>query len=229
VRQLTFELAAADPPSFANFVAGSNAEVLAVLARMAHGELAETGVVLWGARGAGKSHLLRATVAAAGAAGRAARYCRSPAALDDDGAPGMLVAIDAIDTAQPAAQGSLFTLYNTLAAGGGQLLAAAEAPPARLPLRDDLRTRLGHGLIYEVLPLADDDKAAALSSYARERGFRLADEVLAYLLAHGSRDMPALVATLAALDRHSLSIRRPITVPLVREWLQQSGRGERTD
>jgi DnaA-homolog protein len=193
-----------------------------MLARMARGEVVETGVVLWGARGAGKSHLLRATAAAASAAGRAARYVADPAEIDV-AAPthGVFIAIDAIDTADPDAQGRLFTLYNMLAASGGQLLAAAVAPPARLSLRDDLRTRLGHGLIYEVMPLADDDKAAALAVHARERGFRLSDEVIGYLLAHHSRDMPTMVATLAALDRHSLSTKRPITVPLLRDWLQR--------
>jgi hypothetical protein len=29
------------------------------------------------------------------------------------------------------------------------------------------------------------------------------------------------VATLAALDRHSLASKRPITTPLLKEWLQR--------
>ena len=95
--------------------------------------------------------------------------------------------------------------------------------PARLPLRDDLRTRLGHGLVFEVVALADDDKAAALAVYARERGFGLSGDVIGYLLAHGRRDMASLVAALAALDRMSLSAKRPISVALLREWLQQPG------
>jgi hypothetical protein len=33
--------------------------------------------------------------------------------------------------------------------------------------------------------------------------------------------MPSLVATLAALDRHSLATRRSITVPMLRDWLQR--------
>ena len=47
--------------------------------------------------------------------------------------------------------------------------------------------------------------------------------MIAYLLAHGRRDMPTLVATLAALDRHSLATKRPITVPLLRDWLRDRG------
>ena len=83
-------------------------------------------------------------------------------------------------------------------------------------VREDLRTRLGWGLVYEIVTLDDADKPAALIGYARQRGFHLSDEVVRYLLAHGRRDMTTLLATLVALDRRSLSAKRPITVPLLR-------------
>ena len=132
-----------------------------------------------------------------------------------------LVAVDDVERADPDAQGRLFTLFNRLQATGGQLVAAAAEPPGRLPLRDDLRTRLGWGLVYELLPLSDAEKPAALARYAAERGFPLSDDVIAYLLAHGRRDMTTLIATLVALDRYSLAAKRPITVPLLRTWLQR--------
>jgi len=220
MKQLIFELAAPEPPAFANFVAGENREALAALEALASGRLHETGVVIWGGAGVGKTHLLRATVAAAAGAGRTAHYVGDPRDADPDAAaPGVLVAVDALDAADAAAQARLFTLYNALAAAGGQLLGACAHAPAQLALRDDLRTRLGYGLVYEIVALADADKAAALAIYARARGFPLGDDAIAYLLAHGRRDMATLVATLAALDRHSLATRRPVTVALLREWL----------
>jgi chromosomal replication initiation ATPase DnaA len=33
--------------------------------------------------------------------------------------------------------------------------------------------------------------------------------------------MTSLMTTLAALDRHSLASKRPITIPLLREWMQR--------
>jgi DnaA-homolog protein len=222
MEQLTLELATQEPPTFTNFVAGSNREVVATLRRVASGVLQETGVVLWGAPGAGKTHLLRAAVAAAVDAGRPARYLAQPTLAETSPfAPGALLCVDAVDAADADSQARLFTLYNMLAASRGQLIVAAGMAPARLALRDDLRTRLAHGLVYEIVALADTDKAQALDAYARERGFRLSTEAVDYLLVHGRRDMATLVATLAALDRHSLATKRPITVALLREWMRQ--------
>ena len=84
-----------------------------------------------------------------------------------------------------------------------------------------MRTRLGWGLVYEALPLADEEKPAALATYARQRGFDLSAEVIDYLLRHGRRDMPSLLATLVELDRLSLASKRAVTVPLLKQWLQQ--------
>jgi DnaA family protein len=220
MEQLTFELTPAESPSFANFLAGPNAEAVTALRQLARGEARETGVLVWGATGSGRTHLLRAVVAAAELT--SAAYHAGPASAPaEPPGPGALVAIDDVEDADPEVQGRLFTLYNRLQASGGHMLLAAAAPPGRLRLRDDLRTRLGWGLVYELLPLADADKPAALARYAEERGFRLAEDVIAYLLAHGRRDMTTLIATLAALDRYSLAAKRPITVPLLRQWLQR--------
>lgn len=219
MEQLVFELAPVEPPSFANFVTGRNAEAVARLAAAARGETADTSIVVWGAEGAGRSHLLRAAVAASA---RPAHYVAAPAALSPELPAGpATIAVDDVHTADALAQGRLFTLFNRLQETGGLLVAAAGAPPGRLDLRDDLRTRLGSGLVYEVVPLRDEDKPGALERYAAERGFRLSGEVIAYLLAHGRRDMGTLVAALAALDRHSLAEKRPITVPMLRQWLQR--------
>jgi len=225
MEQLVFDLAPPEPPSFANFLPGRNAEAIAALARFAAGDATTTGVLVWGAAGAGKTHLLRACVAAASARGAAAMYVADPGALAatdaDVLAEHALVAVDALDSAAPDAQGRLFTLFNRLQASGRHLVGAARAPLASLALREDLRSRLAWGLVHELLPLADADKPAALLAYARSRGFAIPDDVIRYLLAHGRRDMPTLLGALAALDRHSLAQRRPITVPMLRDWLQR--------
>src|SRR5512143_22087 len=225
MEQLVFDLAPPEPPSFANFLPGRNAEAVAALARFAAGDATTTGILLWGVAGAGKTHLLRACVAAAALRGAAATYVADPGALAATDADVLgeraVVAVDALDDAAPDAQARLFTLFNRLQAEGRHLVGASRAPLASLGLREDLRSRLGWGLVHEVLPLADDDKPAALAAYARSRGFAIPDDVFRYGLAHGRRDMPTLIGALAALDRHSLAQQRPITVRMIRDWLQR--------
>ncbi|HVF33886.1 MAG TPA: DnaA/Hda family protein, partial [Candidatus Saccharimonadia bacterium] len=209
--QLTLTLAGSPEPTFENYVAGRNGEALDALVRIARHAIAETGLVVWGAGGAGKTHLLKAAVALAREHGREARFVAEPSLLEDAGpVRDIFIAVDTVDRADDVAQAKLFTLYNVLAACGGQLVAAASVPPARMSLRDDLRTRLGWGLVIEVLPLTDAEKPEALAAYAQSRGFRLPADAIAYLLAHSRRDMASLVATLAALDKHSLALQRPV-------------------
>ena len=156
---------------------------------------------------------------------RSARYWPAPALAPAD-APdlGALVAVDDVGRAEADVQGRLFTLYNGLAGTGGQLVVALDAPPARVSLRPDLRTRLGHGLVYEVLPLRDADKPVALAQYAAARGFTLDEGVIGYLLAHYRRDMTSLLAMLASIDRFSLATRRPVSLALVRDLVARGPR-----
>jgi DnaA family protein len=226
VEQLVFELAVPEPPSFANFLAGRNAELIDALSAFVTGGR-ETGMLIWGGPGVGKTHLARAAIALAQERGLGARMFAHPNEIDDEALAAVrasteqVVAIDGIDLADEAAAGRLFTLYNAIKERQARLIATSRTPLATLPLREDVRTRLGWGLVYELLALEDDAKPAALAVYARSRGIVLSDEVIDYLLRHGRRDMPSLLAALAALDRLSLATKRPITVPLLKGWLQR--------
>jgi len=150
----------------------------------------------WGAPGSGRSHLLAASAR-----------------------PGVSVA-DNVEALDEAGQQALFNAINSAREDGGTVLAAGAAPPAQLALREDLRSRLGWGLVYEVKPLSDAEKAVFLHAEAARRGLRLSDEVVWYLLTHVRRDMPSLRALLEQLDRASLEQHRPVTLPLVRDALK---------
>ncbi len=224
--QLVFALAEPGPPTFANFVVGANAEVVAAAAGAARGPGGDS-IHLWGPPGVGKTHLLLATLDAARAAGRAAHRVTAHAAPDarDGAAMAGVVAVDDVERADAALQGHLFTLFNAVRAAGGTFVAAGSRPPAQTAVRDDLRTRLGWGVALEVRALPDAAKPAALAEHARARGFALPDDVANWLLTHAPRDMSALVATLEALDRYSLARARPVTLPLVREWMLSTPSG----
>jgi DnaA family protein len=99
------------------------------------------------------------------------------------------------------------------------LLLAGDQPPLAMPLREDLRTRLGWDLVMRLEQLSDADRAEALAQQAQQRGLRLGPEVIIWILTHHSRDMGKLSALIDALDRYSLARHRAITVPLLKELL----------
>jgi DnaA family protein len=212
--QLLLDISPESLPTLENFVAGRNAELIAALRHALAGS-GERSIYLWGAEGSGKSHLLQACVAAAKAAQGDAVYTRGSVPQPAD-----MVAVDDVELLDDEAQIELFDLYNRMRDSGGMLLVSGKASPLHLKLRDDLRTRLGWGLVYQLHGLSDEEKAQALTQHAQSRGFALPPEVTQYLLRHGRRDLPSLMAVLDALDEHSLRLHRAPSVPLLKEVMQ---------
>jgi DnaA family protein len=110
---------------------------------------------------------------------------------------------------------------SSLAGNGVQWAAAGRLPPVDLPLREDLRTRLGWGHVFALHPLSEAETRAALRRQAEERGIFLSDEVMDHVLTRQSRDLGNLMGLLDRLDRFSLARSRPITIPLLRRMLQE--------
>jgi DnaA family protein len=230
MRQLILNLDHRATPTLAGFVTGRNAEAVALL-RTLQGDHAaarvpgsdQRCVYLWGAPGAGKSHLLRALGSQPGSRYLdAALAATTPAALAHDRQV-RLYLLDNCERLDAAAQIAAFALFNQVREHAGVLVAAAAVPPALLQVREDLRTRLAWGLTYQLHELSDDEKIHALTGAAEARALRLSAGVLPYLITHFRRDMRSLTAMLDALDRYSLETQRPITLPLLRSLLQQQG------
>jgi DnaA family protein len=215
MQQLLLQLAPPPAPTLDNYVPGRNGAALQALRDIARSAPAERFVYLWGEPGSGRTHLLRGLAHCAG----------FPFAPDLGSAPldrlqdGQVVAVDNVQDLSADGQIALFDLYNRVRAAGGALAASGDAAPAQLALRADLRSRLAWGLAFQLHPLSDDEKAAALREHARERALNLGEDVIAYLLKHARRDMASLIGILDALDRYSLEKQRPVTLALVRDAL----------
>jgi len=202
-------------PTLNNFVPGRNVELLSALQHALAGTSNERCFYLWGEVGCGKSHLMQAAVVQARSLGQSAAFAHG--AVPDVVS---VIAVDDVEVLDDAAQIALFALYNRVRESGGMLLVSGVSAPAHLSLRDDLRTRLGWGLVYQVHALNDAEKAQALEQHGQARGFILPREVTQYLLRHGRRDMPALLRLLDALDAHCLRLQRAPSVPLLKEVMQ---------
>ncbi len=215
--QFALDLLVPAAPSLDNFVTGRNAEAIDRLRALAAGDRTQRFVHLWGAPGVGKTHLLQALAAGALLLGP-----ESPLDTFVDDPSITLYAIDDCDRLDESRQQALFRLFNRLRPSpGSALVSAAGAAPLGLALREDLRTRLGWGLVFEITVPSDDDKLEALRTLARERGLKVAADVFPYLLTHAARDLRSQVALLDALDRYGLEQQRPLTLPLLRRFLQR--------
>ncbi|MFN3884114.1 MAG: DnaA regulatory inactivator Hda [Rhodocyclaceae bacterium] len=218
--QLLLDLRPNQPPSFDNFIVGENAELVSRLRLLAEPGCFDA-IYLWGMTGCGKSHLLSATAAAALRRRPVLSLsgCRVTSA-DFHAPPGGLLIVDDVGALDAEAQIALFRIFNTARLIGLGLLLAGRKPPAKLDLREDLRTRIGQMLIYAIKTLNDEEKANALRRHACERGLKVDDGLVRYLLAHGRRDLPSLMAVLDHLDRATLERKQHATLPLLKEAIQ---------
>ncbi len=221
--QLPLRIGLRDSATFSNFYPGANASACHTLQQGG-----EPFIYLWGATGTGKSHLLQAACHAVSAEGGQAIYLPldepGVAAEMLDGLEGMaLVCLDGVQVVagDPKWETALFHLYNRLRDSGHRMLAAGTAAPSALGLTlPDLLSRLGWGPVFQLQPLDDESKAAALRQRAVNRGMQMPKEVASYLLQRAPRDMHALFAMLERLDEGSLAAQRKLTIPFVRQLIQ---------
>jgi DnaA-homolog protein len=220
LKQLLLDIRPDAPPTLANFVTGANQPLLDALAVAVAVAGPGDHVYLWGEAGCGKSHLLRAACAAAELAGRPSHYCRSDEEGEFPATADALLAVDDVEELPEARQIALFNAFNRARPARQTLILGGPAAPLGLPLREDLRTRIGQTLVFHVRPLDDLARSAILRTQAERRGLRLEEDVIAYLLRFNRRDLPSLLAVLEALDEASLERKRPITLPLLRQIMQ---------
>ena len=228
MKQLALDIGLATGPTLDNFHAGPNAQALQHL-RLAVGDGAAprspVPSYLWGDAGTGKTHLLKATYDALRSQGASVGWLDPsvavPTAFDERWSAVLLDDVQLYTTAQQAAAFNWFVnAINPTAGAPRWVLAAGNLPPADLPLREDLRTRLGWGHVFELHPLPDEQGRAALRQAAATRGLALGDEVIDYVLARFSRDLGSLMQLLEQLDGYALQTQRAITIPLIKSMLE---------
>ncbi len=223
-KQLILDILAPDTPSLDNFAGNANQQTLDALR---HDIGPGRAIYLYGGPGSGRTHLLHAMSRRPGheyidLADNGAAALQALVANETSGPT--LIAIDNLHVLDDAGQAALFTLYNHWRQLGGTdhafaLVLAGSHAPRSMPLREDLRTRLGWDLVYRLHPLTDDERAMVLDSRARNLGLSLASGIIPWLLVHYSRDMGHLNALIDALNRYSLERHRPVTLPLLKELL----------
>lgn len=227
-RQMALQISLEDSATFENFfVIASNKQVVDYLVADSSSRL-DQFVFLWGAEGAGCSHLLQAVCHNFDARQAACFYL--PLQQFRDYSPEIFEGLESfplvcLDHLHAIAghrdwELGLFSLFNRLRDSGTRLLVAARCSPRELQVAlPDLLSRLQSGIVFQVQGLHDEDKRKALQLRATLRGIALSDEVISYVLQRNDRSMQALFELLERLDHYSLQSQRRITVPLLRELM----------
>ena len=224
VSQLALPLRLADHAVFGSFLEAGNETLVATLADLAGGGPGQ-GCWVWGAHATGKTHLLQAVC---DRAGDGAIYV--PLAMLAAAGPGILEGLASrelicLDDIHCVAgdehwERALFDLCNQAFDAGRKLVVAAPMSPRECPVElPDLQSRLARLPAFQVRPLAEEDRAAALQLRARHRGIELPDETARYLLTRSRRDMASLYGLLDRLDIEALRAQRRLTIPFVKTVL----------
>ena len=243
-KQFALDIGHTPKPSLNNFLAGENLALHSALSALVksweeniprpptENPLNQRWIYWWGPEGSGRTHLLSAIGNAAQQLGleyfpltpnEPISWIRleerlSTLCLSDKPS---IITVDDVDRLDERLVASLFRILNAIQGSKAvHIFMVGNAAPGALRLREDLRTRLGWGLMFQTHLLGDDEKIEALQQAAQARGLVLSPEVLPWLLNRFYRDMPNLMALIDALDAYSLETKRAVTLPLVRELLQ---------
>ena len=228
MKQLALDMGLASGPTLANFVAGSNAAVASHLAlwvgnQSSAATRSPVPTYLWGSSASGKTHLLKAAREALREQGAVAGWLDAtvlaPPEFNETWAAVLMDDVHLYTAVQQHAAFNWFVNAQTLQRW---VMAAGALPPADLPLRDDLRTRLGWGHVFELHVLSESERRAVLRQSADARGIFLGDEVMDFMLTRFSRDLGSLMELLELMDAYSLQTKRPITIPLIKSMMENS-------
>ena len=230
MQQIALDIGLPTVPTLAGFWPGSNADALSHLRLWAESASISTRApvptYLWGESGSGKTHLLKAVQEALHAQGSRCGFLgadsdRTPPEFDERWD---CVLMDDVQLYDEQVQHAAFKWFvNALTPSDARprwVVAAGSLPPADLPLREDLRTRLGWGHVFHLQVPNEAERRAVLRQAADGRGLFLGDDVMDFMLSRFSRDLGSLMELLEKLDSYALRTQRALTIPLVRAMLE---------
>jgi chromosomal replication initiation ATPase DnaA len=195
-------------------------------------------LVLHGAAGVGKSHLLHAIGNELAKAPGARVACAKAQRFVDEliaalevgsverwrarwrGVSALLLDDAQVIAGTERAQEELFHLFNTLHTAGTQIVLAFDCSPQLLEtLEDRLRSRFAGGLVVEIRPPDATLRQRLYRDTLQRLGVSVPSDVLSYLARRESHDVREIVATADQLARAAQEAGVPITLGFARRLL----------
>ncbi len=228
MKQITLDIGLATGPTLKSFFPGPNQAALEHL-QLWLGSKANASTrspvptYLWGNEGSGRTHLLKAVQESLREQGATVGWLDAdvmePPAFDEQWGA---VLMDNVHLYTAVQQHAAFNWFVNAQTHQRAVLAAGSVAPAHLQLRDDLRTRLGWGHVFQLQVLSEPERRAVLRQAADARGLFLGDEVMDFMLTRFSRDLGSLMELLDLIDGYALQTKRAITIPLIKSMMEES-------
>ncbi len=228
MKQIALDIGLATGPTLKSFFAGPNEAALRHLElwvgkKPTSDTRSPVPTYLWGTEGCGKTHLLKAVQDALREQGATVGWLdasvQEPPEFNERWAAVLMDDVHLYTAVQQHAAFNWFVNAQTHQIG---VLGAGALPPADLKLRDDLRTRLGWGHVFQLHVLSEPERRAVLRQAADARGVFLGDEVMDFMLTRFSRDLGSLMELLDLIDGYALQTKRGITIPLIKSMMENS-------
>ncbi|AIL32998.1 HdaA/DnaA family protein [Basilea psittacipulmonis] len=206
-------------PSFDNFVVGKNVDLIYQIQQLKLGQM----VYIWGEKGSGKTHLLKAIIHSFDGRYIDAQKEQVP---NFQGEHPHLVGIDNIQSLDRESQEHLFYLINEwresqIQSNAFCLLMTGDHSPFGLShLREDLRNRLSWDQIWKLEHLSEHDLMNLFIERASNKGMSCSPQTVLWLFKNYASNASSMMDLLAALDNYTLSKHRQLSIPLIKEFLE---------
>ena len=229
IKQIALPLSLDRQFSFNNYFGHQAELVIDSLQALIRGD-GESQIGVWGDAGSGKTHLLNAS--AYFARKLQTRFHLYDAAqlatFDVSDFEGFeqcdVLAIDNLDAivGLPGWESCFYQVINRCREGEFNFIYSLSRKPEDLGIGlADFRSRLQWGLMLHIPASGEAEVGEILCKRAHLLGIELSGDVISYLLTHHSRNLAAQMAILKTLDEVSLSHRRKVTIPLIKQALAE--------
>jgi len=227
-RQLPLQFEFQSNQNFNTFYPGNNVEVISHLQQLF--KHTEQQIFLWGEIGTGKTHLLQAICQQSSQHQQSSFYfCFEDTQLPDSEMLNGLENFDIVcfDNIEKIAgnkqwEHAFFNFFNSHRDNNKQLILSANCPPKYLTIElPDLKTRMSWGLTLKIIPLTDEQQLNALIYKANDLGFEIPVNVGKFLITHYARDLPSIWILLDKIDHATLSAKRKLTIPFLKQIMNE--------
>lgn len=227
--QLLLPIHQIDEENFTNFYGDGNQLLLSSI-RKNFTHIQQPFFYIWGEKGSGKTHFLKACSNEFLLNERRAIYiplsksCYFPPQVLENLEQKELVCLDDLQCviSDPQWEIAIFDLFNRIKESKQTLLVmSANISPHHIPVQlPDLASRLIWGESHQLANLNEEQTFQIIQKIAHQRGIELPVETTNFLLKRTGRDLKTLSEILSTLDTASLQAQRKLTIPFVKDVLK---------